>query len=55
MDDFFDKVIKYKRTGLTDQMFKLIGNIVIDILRIKMLIVGVPFIGPVQSQQTMDR
>lgn len=25
MDDFFDKVIEYPRTGLTDQMFKLIG------------------------------
>lgn len=25
MDDFFEKIIKYKRSGLTDQMFKLIG------------------------------
>ena len=32
LDDFYDKLIKYPRNGLTDQMTKIIGRVCMFVL-----------------------
>lgn len=34
LDDFYDKLIKYPRNGLTDQMTKIVGKVCIGIIKV---------------------